>query len=203
MEYTALVADRDASPDEHIDLLRRAHALYPSPVNSACFMLVPQLLRMYAKWGREEYAREIEERLAEIKACCGESAWALGCLADIAFLRGDHTEERALRERSWELHQQPDSPRALMDKAIELFDAGDKSGARALLHQAAEARDAPSWVHIYLSLLAEDDDPATVARARADAVRTAAEPLELVERKFAFARDRLRHGKYADVRRRD
>jgi hypothetical protein len=199
-EYWALTTDREGQPGEHIDLLRRVHSLMWRPVNTASMHLAVQLIRMYAKWGREQYAEEAERMVDQMTQVCGESPWVLACHADIAFLRGDRDKERALRARVWEIHPRPNHPTALVDRAVQHFDEGDPESARELLLRATSSELAGPVDHIYLSVLVENDDPALAARARAAAEAAWKESPQSLERRFDFCRGRLRDGPYADVR---
>jgi predicted Zn-dependent protease len=197
-EYWALTGDRQFEPGEHIDLLRRAYAL--APVSTASTHLVDQLIQMFAKWGQEQYAEEAERIINETINLRGENQWALACRADLAFLRGDYERERTLRAHRWEIHPKPDHPQALMERAVELVDDGDRESAVTMLKRASSSRNAKPLAHMYLAALVEETDPATAAVAEANARRLWRDSNQSFDRELQWVRRRLREGKFADAR---
>jgi hypothetical protein len=199
-EYWALIGDRERQPGEHIDLLRRAFNLKPYQASTSTNQLVSELIRMYAKWGREQYAAEAERVMDHIHEVWGESPWELLCRADLALLRGDRDAERGLRERAWEIQPRKDHPGAILPRALEHVDDGDRGAAKALLMQAAADKRADWLTHAYLSVLVENEDPQMAATHRAETQRLYRDSPELLEKELDNFRMRVNEGPFARLK---
>jgi predicted Zn-dependent protease len=157
---------------------------------------------MYAKDAREKDAAEAEQILAETNEVFGDCPWELHCRSDLAFLRGDVDYAHSLRHRALDLDPHQDHPRVLLARASLRLDEGDRESAVPQLNQAASSKDADALVHVYLSVLLEQENGDKAANSPGSSKASVARRPASTHEEVRFCRKRIEEGPFADLRRR-